>query len=114
MPGGPDIIRIFHKRSGELIAEGPPGYRGILSFEGNYYINRRCIKTDGLHISWIPGFCIYKFFYVWLNYRAPDGSVEPMLGWLYWLPNPLFVLIAFKPAVPKDSPSLRIESVTLP
>lgn len=31
-------IRIYHEPDGELLAEGPLGFFGITSFEGNYYI----------------------------------------------------------------------------
>jgi hypothetical protein len=104
-------IRILHQDSGDLIAEGPLGWRGILSFEGNFYISRWCLKTQGFKKNWVPGFCFYKFFYVWLDFRASDGSKEPFLGWLYWLPNPMFFFIAFRTAVPMSSPALRIEAL---
>jgi hypothetical protein len=104
-------IRIFHQGSGDLIAEGPLSWRGILSFEGNFYIPARYLKTQGFRRNWVPGFCFYKFFYVWLDFRGPDGSKEPFLGWLYWLPNPMFFFIAFRTAVPMSSPALRIEAL---
>lgn len=102
-------LRIFHEPDGELIAEGPVGLFGITPFEGNYYISRRCLKTEGFRNSWIPGLCIYKFLYVWLDFVARDGSRDRMLGWRYWLPNPLFFFIAFRVAIPQGAPSLRIE-----
>jgi len=60
-------IRITHRPSGELIAEGPLGW-GIKPFEGNYYIQRRYLKTKGFKVNFIPGLCIYKFLYVWLDF----------------------------------------------
>ncbi len=46
-------VRITHKPSGEIIAEGPLGW-GIMSFEGNYYIQstRRpvCILSWRLYL----------------------------------------------------------------
>lgn len=51
-------VRIVHRASGEVIAEGPLGFRGITSFEGNYYISRKCLKTSALRPNWVPGFCI--------------------------------------------------------
>ncbi len=55
-------LRITHKPSGEIIAEGPLGW-GIMSFEGNYYIRRKYLKTDGFKVNYLPGLCIYKFLY---------------------------------------------------
>ncbi len=102
-------VRIMHKPSGELIAEGPLGW-GITSFEGNYYIRRRYLKTKGFKINYLPGLCIYKFFYVWLTFNWHDGKSRN-LGWLYWLPNPLLPFIWFRIAVPGNHPELRIESI---
>jgi hypothetical protein len=104
-------IRIIHRSNGELIAEGPVGLWGITPFEGNFYISRKCLKTGGFRPNWIPGFCIYKFLYVWLDLRLQDGTREPSAGWMYWLPNPLFPFIAFRPAVAGSSPWLRIEEI---
>jgi uncharacterized protein (DUF427 family) len=103
-------IRIRHVASGDLIAEGPVGLGGITPFEGNYYISRNCLRTAGFRPNWIPGLCLYKFLYVWLDFTASDGSRTPNLGWLYWLPNPLFFFIAFRVAVPQSSPALAVEA----
>lgn len=103
-------IRIRHVASGDLIAEGPVSLSGIMPFEGNYYISRKCLRTTGFQSSWIPGLCFYKFVYVWLNFIASDGSKDSGLGWLYWLPNPLFFFIAFRVAVPQMSPVLSVEN----
>ena len=104
-------IRITHVPSDTVIAEGPVGFLGITPFEGNYYIRRRYLKTDGFRPNWIPGLCIYKFLYVWLDFVPADGTREKMLGWLYWLPNPIFPFIAFRPAVPQSHPVLRVDEV---
>lgn len=104
------LIRISHLASGEVIAEGPSGW-GITSFEGNYYIGRRYLKTDGFKTSYIPGLCIYKFLYVWMDYHWSGGRSRN-LGWLYWLPNPLFPFIWFRVAVPADHPDLQIELIS--
>ncbi len=103
------LIRISHRRSGELIAEGPSGW-GITSFEGNYYIGRRYLKTGGFRTNYLPGLCIYKFLYVWMDYHWSGGRSRS-LGWLYWLPNPLLPFIWFRIAVPADHPELQIESI---
>ncbi len=108
----PAFIRITHRSSGEVIAEGPLGFWGITSFEGNFYISRKCLKTSGFKPNWIPGLCVYKFLYVWLDLRLPDGTCESSVGWMYWLPNPLFPFIAFRPAVPQSSPALLVQETT--
>ena len=104
-------IRISHKQPGELIAEGPIGFHGITPFEGNFYISRRCLKTRGFRVNWIPGLCLYKFLYVWLDFNLGDGTRERFLGWMYWLPNPLFPFIAYRPAISQSSPALKVEEV---
>ncbi|MGJ4957492.1 hypothetical protein ACQR1H_17745 [Bradyrhizobium sp. HKCCYLRH2015] len=105
------IVRITHRPSGEVIAEGPVGLWDITPFEGNFYIRWRCLRTRHLRPNWIPGLCIYKFLYVWLDLELSDGRREPSIGWLYWLPNPLFAFIAFRPAVPQFSPAFAIEEL---
>jgi len=107
----PKMIRIVHKPSGELIAEGRLGLWEITLFEGNFYIHRKCLKTRHLRPNWVPGLCFYKFLYVWLDLRLPNGMREPFVGWLYWLPNPIFFFVAFRTGVPRDSPSLAIEEI---
>ncbi len=102
------LIRIIHEPDGETIAEGEVGLWGITPFEGNYYISRRCLKTKGFRTTWLPGLCIYKFLYVWLDFVAADGTRDRMLGWRYWLPNPLFFFIAFRVAVPQVASTLRV------
>jgi hypothetical protein len=84
---------------------------GITPFEGNYYIARKYLKTSRLKPNWVPGLCIYKFLYVWLDLRLPDGTREQSIGWLYWLPNPLFFFTAFRPAVPQASPALSVQEI---
>lgn len=81
-------IRITHRSSGEVIAEGPLGFWGITPFEGNLYIRRKYLRTQCLRPNWVPGLCIYKFLYVWLDLRLPDGTREP------------FVVLAAKLTVP--------------
>jgi len=104
-------VRILHQRTGELIAEGPVGLFDITPFEGNYYISRRHLKTDRFATSWILGLCPYKGLYVWLHYIAADTLRDALLGWRYFLPNPLFFFIAFRVAVPQRSPEIRVETM---
>jgi len=101
-------VRITHKPTGIAIAEGPIGW-GITPFEGNYYIQRKYLLTDRFQPNYVPGFCVYRFLYVWLDFRLPDGEKFRSLGWLYWLPNPLFPFIWYRVAVPKHHPELAVD-----
>ncbi len=103
-------IRITHRTTGTPIAEGPLGW-GITPFEGNYYVRRKYLLTDGFKVNFKPGLCVYKFLYVWLDLHVPGGQRVRNLGWLYWLPNPLFPFIWFRVAVPKHHPELLVEEV---
>ncbi len=102
-------IRITHRPSGAIIAEGPVGW-AITPFEGNYYISSKCRGQGRFTASFIPGICFYKFLYVWVHYDPP-GEASPrssMLGWMYVLPNPLFPFIAWRVAVPGDHPEIEV------
>ena len=101
-------IRITHTGSGTVLADGPLGWP-ITPFEGNYYIGGKCLRTDRFKVNFIPGLCIYKFLYVWLDLRLDGGKRVRNLGWIYWLPNPLLPFIWFRVAVPRDHPELTIE-----
>lgn len=101
-------VRITHRASGAVLAEGPLGW-GITPFEGNYYVSRGYLRTDRFKPNYIPGVCPYKFLYVWMDLILEDGSREKNLGWLYWLPNPLLPFIWFRVALPGSHPSLTIE-----
>jgi len=101
-------VTITHRDSGILLAEGPLGW-GITRFEGNYYISRKYLLTDGFRVNYVPGFCPYKFLYVWLDLLLPDGGRSRNLGWMYWLPNPLFPFIWYRVAVPQAHPGLIVE-----
>lgn len=101
-------IQLHHEPDGELLAEGPLGLFGILPFEGNYYISKHCLRTQGFRTNWIPGFCVYKFFYFWLDFFDRDGGRDRMLGWRYVLPNPIFFFLFFRVAVPQRAPSISV------
>ena len=104
-----NYLRIIHLPSGIKLAEGPVGWRGITPFEGNLYISRKYLLTDRFKPNFVPGFCVYKFLYVWLDFHLDDGEKSGFLGWLYWLPNPLFPFIWFRVAVPRHHPELLVE-----
>ena len=101
-------IRIIHKRTGMLLAEGPLGW-GITPFEGNFYVSRKYLRTDRLKPNFVPGLCPYKFLYVWLDLLLENGSKEKNLGWMYWLPNPLLPFIWFRVALPGTHSGLAFE-----
>jgi uncharacterized protein (DUF427 family) len=101
-------VRITHRPTGLVLAEGPLGW-GITPFEGNYYISKKYLRTDQFKPNFTPGICPYKFFYVWMDLQLPNGSAEKSLGWLYWLPNPLLPFIWFRVALPGSHPSLLVE-----
>ena len=106
-------IRITHRASQTILAEGPVGW-GITPFEGNYYIARKHLLTRGFKPNFIPGFCPYKFLYVWMDLHLDDGHKVPSLGWLYWLPNPIFPFIWYRVGVPQRHPELVVEEVEGP
>ncbi|MGD9685126.1 MAG: hypothetical protein AB7W16_28495 [Candidatus Obscuribacterales bacterium] len=104
------FVRITHRPTGQPLAEGPIGW-GITPFEGNFYIRRKYLLTDRLIVNFVPGFCFYKFFYVWLDYMPEEGKWSRMIGWKYWLPNPLFPFIWFRVGLPRFHPELLIEDL---
>jgi len=101
-------VRIRHRNSGLLLADGPLGW-GITPFEGNFYIRRKFLKTDRFKTNFLPGLCIYKFLYVWLDLRLDADQRISNLAWMYWLPNPLLPFIWFRVAVPRNHPEIEIE-----
>ncbi len=102
------FIRITHKTTGARIADGPIGW-GITPFEGNLYIRKKFLQTDGFRPNYIPGFCPYKFLYVWMDLKLGDSTEIKNLGWLYWLPNPIFPFIWFRVGIPRHHPELQYE-----
>lgn len=56
-------VRITHRPTGTVLADGPLGC-GITPFEGNLYIRRKFLLTDGFRVNFLPGLCIHKFLYV--------------------------------------------------
>ena len=102
------IIRVTYTPTGEKLAEGPKGW-GITPFEGNLYIQNKYLLTDKLKVNFIPGFCFYKFLYVWMDFDAENGHKSKMIGWKYFLPNPLFPFIWYRVGLPRMHPELLIE-----
>ena len=101
-------VCIRHKSTGQILADGPLGW-GITPFEGNFYIRKKYLRGGRFKINYIPGLCIYKFLYVWLDLHLDDGNTVANLGWMYWLPNPLLPFIWFRVAVPRVHPEIEAE-----
>ena len=105
-------VRITHKSTGMLLADGPLGW-GIAPFERNYYISRKYLRTARFKANFFPGLCPYKFLYVWLDLALDNGAKEKNLGWMYWLPNPLLPFIWFRVALAASHPALVVERYRL-
>ena len=101
-------VRITHLPTDTILAEGPLGW-GITPFEGNLYIRKRYLRTDGFKVNFIPGFCPYKFLYVWLDLRLSEHDISRNLAWKYWLPNPLFPFVWFRVGLPRHHAELLVE-----
>ena len=109
-PVGARRIRVTHVPTGTILAEGPLGW-GITPFDGNYYIRDKYLNTDAIRPNFVPGLCIYKFIYVWLDLRLPGKAVSRNIGWKYVIPNPLLPFIWFRTALPGSHPELRIDRI---
>jgi len=101
-------VRIKHKSSGAILADGPLGW-GLTPFEGNFYIRRKYLKTNQFRPNYVPGLCLYKFLYVWMDLHLDGGKRIRNLAWMYWLPNPLLPFIWFRVALPRAHPEIEIE-----
>ena len=104
-------IRITHRGSGRVLVEGPLGW-GITPFEGNYYVRRKYLRTQQFRPNFVPGFCPYKFLYVWMDLDLEEAGKIKNLAWMYWLPNPLFPFIWSLLALPGRHPDLEVEILT--
>jgi uncharacterized protein (DUF427 family) len=102
-------VRIKHKATGLVLAEGSLGW-GITPFEGNFYISRKCLKTDRFRTNYVPGLCLYKFLYVWMDLHLEGGKRIRNLAWMYWLPNPLLPFIWFRVALPRAHHEIEVET----
>lgn len=101
-------LRIIHRSTGTLLAEGAKGW-DIMPFEGNFYIRKRCLRSDSFRLNFIPGICPYKGLYFWMDLRLRGQTSEKSIAWFYWLPNPLLPFIWFRVALPGQHPDLRME-----
>ncbi len=106
-------IRITHRPSGNRLDECPL-VLGITPFEGNLYISRKYLLTKGFKPNFNPVLCTYKFLYVWIDLKLDNGDKVKNLGWLYWLPNPLFPFIWYRVGLPRQHPDLVVEELEQP
>lgn len=103
-------LRITYRPTESVLAEGPLGTWDILPFEGNYYIPWKHVRAQGaFRPNFLPGICVYKGLYVGMRLRLAGGQGDWNLGWLYWLPNPLFPFIWYRLALPGLHPDLQVE-----
>jgi len=102
-----DHIRIRHRPSGAIIAEGRIGW-SLLPLEASFYIAGRRLCQGRFKSIPVPGLCPYKGIYLWLDYVAPDGTRTPRLGWRYVLPNPLLPFIVWRVALPRRHPAIEV------
>lgn len=104
------LLRIRYRPTGDILAEGPKGW-GVTPFEGNYYVRRKYLKTPHLKANLIPGICVYKFFYVWMDLHLDGNSIVKNIAWKYWLPNPLLPFIWWRVALPGNHCDIEIVEI---
>ena len=46
-----------------------------------------------------------------MDLNPKSGEKARMLGWLYWLPNPLIPFIWYRIGVPQQHPDLAVEDL---
>jgi uncharacterized protein (DUF427 family) len=100
-------VRVVHKETNTLIAEGIMG-KGITVLEENVYIRKKLIKSGVFKPTYKPGLCSYKGVYVWMDFVFDSGEKAKKMGWMYWLPNPLFPFIWYTIAIRLNHPELKI------
>ncbi len=101
-------VRIKHRATATVLADGPLGW-GITPFEGNLYIRKKYLQTDGFRTNYFPGLCVYKFLFVWMDLHLGADTRVRNIAWKYWFPNPLFSFIWFRVALPRTHPEIDIE-----
>lgn len=68
-------VKVVHRPSGTVLAEGPLGW-GMTPFDGGIYIRRRHLVGGSFTPGVPPGLCVYKGLYISLDYSPPEGSVS--------------------------------------
>jgi uncharacterized protein (DUF427 family) len=102
-------IQIFHRPSQILLAEGNTCW-DITPFEGNFYIRRKCLNNELFRLTPIPGLCIYKFIYLWMDIEIKDQPNGRFMAWKYVIPNPLLPFIWYRTAIDGHHPDIEIKT----
>ena len=105
-------IQILHRPSQTLLAEGQTGW-DITPFEGNYYIRKKCLNNGVFKVTAIPGFCPYKFIYLWMDILINDHPNARFLAWKYVVPNPLLPFICYRVAIDGHHPDIEIKKSSI-
>ena len=103
------LVQIYHTPSGTLLAEGKKGW-DITPFEGNYYVRKKNLCGDYFHLTPLPGLCVYKFIYLWVDIALPDGTRAGGLAWKYVIPNPLFPFIWYRVGIYGSHPEIDVRT----
>jgi len=102
-------FEIIHNGSGLILAEG--AISELKTLEGNFYIKSSLFKEGVMRINYLPGLCIYKFIYLWVDLVLPNEKRVRNIGWKYILPNPLFFTIIGRIGIPMNHPELLIKKL---
>ena len=94
-----------------MLAEGTSGW-DITPFEGNYYIRKKCLNRAVFKQTLIPGLCLYKFIYLWIDILI-DGEKTRFAAWKYVIPNPILPFIWFRTAVYGNHPEIEVKFTEL-
>lgn len=104
------VIRILHRPSQTILAEGQRGW-DITPFEGNYYVRKKCLVGDRFKLTMIPGLCPYKFIFLWMDIELDDLPLARMLAWKYVIPNPLLPFIWFRVGIFGQHPDIEVLAI---
>jgi hypothetical protein len=101
------LIQILHRPSQTVLAEGKRGW-DITPFEGNYYVRKKCLIGNRFKLTLLPGFCVYKFVYLWMNLQLDGQAPISLLAWKYVIPNPLFPFIWYRVGIYGGHPEIEV------
>jgi hypothetical protein len=101
------LIQILHRPSQTVLAEGKRGW-DITPFEGNYYVRKKCLIGNRFKLTLLPGLCVYKFVYLWMNLQLDGQAPISLLAWKYVIPNPLFPFIWYRVGIYGGHPEIEV------
>ncbi|MCA9798261.1 MAG: hypothetical protein KC474_01825 [Cyanobacteria bacterium HKST-UBA04] len=105
-------LQIIHVPSGTVLAEGPQGWGGIFSCEGNLYVPRQMMCGHYCRHNFILGFGWIRGLYVWMNLVLDGQHETSFMAWQPLLPNPMFWFLMFKIGFDPRHPELQVRQVT--